>query len=350
MPDAASSHRSRKESQAFLKNLSPYAISGVMKHALWTFFFLLGITSTVHAESQLLDQVIAVVNDEVITQSELDILLRPVYIQFKAQYSEAELNMKMAEARQKILNQLVEDKLVYQEAKTQKIEVDEASIDEDLEAFKQRFKSESELEDALQKEGLSMKEMRDRIRRQAMIRQLQDREIRARVVVSPLEVEAYFNEHPEEFSTDERIKVRSITIKKDDIAREKGMMDEAAKNKIEDLRNKILSGESFGKLAKEFSQDTNAEKEGLGDWLQRGSMISIIDDVIFNLKTGEISKVVESPMGYHVFRIEERQEKLTKTLEQARNEIYNKLYSKKFLERFEEWMKELKRSAYISIR
>lgn len=302
-----------------------------------------------HAESQVLDQVAAVVNDEIITQSEMDMFLRPIYEDYKKQFSGEELAQKMYEARQKLLNQLVEDRLVYQEAKTQKIEIDEALIDRDMEAFKKRFKNETEMEDMLAHEGMNLKEMRERMKRQAMIRQLQDREIRARVVVSPAEVETYFNEHPEGFSGTEKIKVRSFTIKKDDTAREKGLKDEASRNKIEDIRKKILSGESFGELAKQFSQDTNAPQEGLGDWMERGSMIPIIDEVIFNLKRGEISKVVESPMGYHLFRIEEKQEKFQKTLAESRDEIFGILYQKKSQERFQEWMKDLKRNAYISL-
>lgn len=305
--------------------------------------------SMVHADSQVLDQVAAVVNDEIITQSEMDVFLRPIYEDYKKQYSGEELAQKMFEARQKLLSQLVEDRLVYQEAKNQKIEVDEAMIDRDMEEFKKRFKSETEMEDMLSREGMNLKEMRERMKRQAMIRQIQDREIRARVVVSPAEVETFYNEHPEEFSGTEKIKVRSFTIKKDETAREKGLKDEASRNRIEEIRKKILSGESFGELAKQFSQDTNAAQEGLGDWMEHGSMIPIIDEVIFNLKKGEISKVVESPMGYHLFRIEEKQEKYHKTLAESREQIFGILYQKKSQERFQEWLKDLKRNAYISL-
>ncbi len=301
-------------------------------------------------QSQLLDQVVAVVNDEVITQSEIDMLLRPIYEQYKKQFPETQLMEKMNDARQKLLSQMIEDKLVFQEAKSQKIEIDEAEIDQEVDLFKKRFKTDGELEDALHHEGLSMNEMRERIRRQAMIRRLQDQEVRAKIVVSPLEVDAYYKAHPDEFSSGEKVRVRSITIRKDAIAQEKGLKDEGAKKKIENIRKKILSGESFGKLAKENSEDTNTENEGLGDWLVRGDMIPEIDNAIFKLKQGEISQVIESPMGYHLFRAEERKEKFRKTLEESREEIFSILFRQKFEEHFQEWMKELKRNAYISVR
>lgn len=315
------------------------------------FLFLFFVFSaTLHAESQLLDQVAAVVNDEVITQSELDMMLRPLYEQYKQEMPAEHIPEKMDEARQKLLNQLVEDRLVFQEAKNQKIEIDEGEIDEEIARFKERFKSEQELEDALEREGLSLTQMRDRIRRQAMIRRLQDMEIRSRIVISPLEIEKYYQEHGEEFSSGEKILVRSITIRKDEVAREKGLKDENAKERIENLRKRTLSGESFGTLAKASSEDTNAEKEGLGDWLSPGDMIPEIDAVLFNLNAGEISQVIESPMGYHLFRIEEKKEQYKQGFEEARDEIQGKLFYQKSQERFQEWMRELKRYAYISIR
>jgi peptidyl-prolyl cis-trans isomerase SurA len=213
-----------------------------MKKLILTLFLILTAASPLKAESQLLDQVAAVVNDEIITQSELDVLLRPLYDQYKKEGSPDEAVQKLGEARQKLLNQLVEDRLVFQEAKTQKIEIDENEIDDELARFKDRFKSDKELEDALQREGLSMKEMRERIRRQSMIRRLQDMEIRSRVVVSPLEIEKFYKENSDEFASGEKIRVRSITIRKDEVAREKGLKDERAKKRIEDLRKRIASG------------------------------------------------------------------------------------------------------------
>ena len=127
---------------------------------------------------QLLDQVVAVVNDDPITQSEVDTLMRPVYEQYRRNYQGGKLISMLEEVHKKLLDQLIEDKLVFQEAKNQKIEIDESAIDEQIENFKKRFKSENEMEDAMRKEGLALSDMRERLRRQAMIRKLHDTEIR----------------------------------------------------------------------------------------------------------------------------------------------------------------------------
>ena len=314
--------------------------------ALSLFFSL----SHVLAETQLLDQVVAVVNEEAITQSELDMLLRPIYEHYKGEYQGQHLFRKLTEARQKLLNQLIEDRLVYQEAKKEKIEVDEIDIDHQVDQFKKQFPTQKEWEEALHKQGMTLGFVRDRFRRQTMVRNLHDREIRSKVVVSPLEIEHYYREHPEEFSKQDRLKVRSITLKKNDDVRAQGLKDEEAWKNIQDFRKKIVEGADFGELAKQFSQDSHASKNGLGDWVEKGDMIPEIDDVIFKLKVGQVSEVIETSMGYHLFLLIERKEGHKRTFEEARDEIHNKLFQQKMEERFNQWMEELKQTAYISIR
>ena len=301
-------------------------------------------------QTQLLDQVVAVVNDEAITQSELDILLRPIYEQYKNDYKGEKLIGMLNDARQKLLNQLVEDHLVFQEAAKQNIKVEEDEIDGEMEEFGKRFPNAQAMEEALRKEGLSLTDMRERLRRQTMIRRLHDLEIRSKIVVSPLEIEEYYKNHPEEFSKQERIRVRSITVKKSEEAREKGLTDEPAKDKVEGLRKKVLKGGDFGHLAQEQSEDSHSKEGGLSEWVERGAMIPAIDDVIFKIKPKEVSEIIETPMGYHFFRVEERQEGEKLTLDKARDEIFGKLFHEKTTARFREWVTELKRNAYISIR
>lgn len=302
------------------------------------------------ARRELLDQVIAVVNDEPVTQSELDVLLRPLYDQFREEYRGEELVVKINEARQKLLNQLIEDRLVYQEAVNQKVEVDQAEVDRAVAEFKKRFPNEMAMEEVLREQGLALTDLKERFRKQAMIRQLHNMEIRSKIVVSPKEIEEFYQKNPEKFSSRERLKTRSITVKKSYETREKGLTDEDAKKKILDIRAKILSGQDFASLAKESSEDVHAEKGGLSDWVERGTMIPVINDVIFALKLGEISDVIETPMGYHLFRVEEREQGSQKNLEEVREQIFEELFRQKGDERFYDWMQELKKNAYISIR
>ena len=318
------------------------------------YLFILGLTLVasppVWAQKQMVDRVIAVINDEAITQSELDLFLRPLYEDLKREYQGEELMKQLNEIRLKLLNQMIEDRLVFQQAKTLGITVDESEIDEMVRGSKSRFPSEEEFEKAIAKQGYSVSEMRELYRRQISIRKLHDMEIRSQVVVSPREIEDYYKNQFSEFAEEEKIKIRSITIRKSEEASEKGIVDEMAKQKIESIEKRIRTGEAFDALAREFSEDNHAKEGGLVGWIKRGEMLASIDESLFELKAGSISPVLETTAGYHLFKIEDKKTGETPTLNTVREKIHNLLFRQKAEKRFKEWMDGLKTRAYISIR
>jgi len=317
------------------------------------FLSLIGLlfASLTHAaEQELLDRVVAVVNDEVITQAELDTFLRPIYAQYSKEYSGDELVKAMNEVRQKILSQMIEDKLVYQEAVKMGIEIKEEDEEKEFQAFRDKMGNPGNLDEMLEQEGLTMKALRERLKKQAMVRQLQDREIRSKVIVSPTEIEDFFKKNPDQFRNKERVRVKSLTIKKSEEARAKGLTDEKAKQKIELLAQKIKLYRNFDQVVKDFSEDSHAKQEGLGDWIERGAMIESVDGVIFRTPVGKLTGVVETPIGYHIFRIEAKEPEKVRTFDEVKEQITGYLFQEKSNVRFREWMEEVKKAAYISIK
>lgn len=302
------------------------------------------------AQKQLVDRVVAVVNDEAITQSEIDIYLRPLYEGLRQQYQGDELMRQLHEIRLKLLNQVIEDRLVYQESKARGISVDESEIDRMLEETKSRFASEEEFEKMMASQGYVLSDLRENYRRQLAIRRLHDMEIRIQVVVSPQEIEDYYKDRKSEFAEEESIKLYSITVKKDDETVRKGIVDETAKERIESLRQRVMAGENFNDLAKQFSEDANAKEGGAVGWVNRGTMIPAIDQALFQLDAGAISPVLESQAAYHLFKIEEKKTSRVPPLDEVREKIRGILFKEEANKRFKDWMNELKGRAYISIR
>jgi peptidyl-prolyl cis-trans isomerase SurA len=323
-----------------------------MKHFFLISMMLLALAtpSVRAAEQELLDRVVAVVNDEVITQAELDTFLRPIYEQYSKEYSGEELMKEMNEVRQKILSQMIEDKLVYQEAVTMGIEIKAEDEEKEFLAFKAKMEKPDDLDALLEREGLTMKALRERLKKQAMVRQLQDREIRSKVIVSPAEIEDFFKNNPDKFKTKERVRVKSLTIKKSEEARKKGLTDEKAKQRIELLAQKIQLSRNFDQIVKDLSEDSHAKQEGLGEWIERGAMIESVDGVIFGSSVGEITKVVETPIGYHIFRIEAKEPESVRSFEEVKDQVAGYLFQEKSNARFRDWMEEVKKAAYISIK
>ncbi len=316
---------------------------------LFTTLFLISAYSA-WAQKQLVDRVVAVVNDEAVTQSEIDVFLHPLYDQLKEQYQGEELASQLNEIRLKLLNQIIEDRLVYQESKNRGITVDESEIDHMVEEAKTKLPPGTDFQTTLTSQGFSLSQLRENYRRQIAIRRLHDMEIRSQVVVSPQEIEDYYKNRQSEFAEEESLKIRSVTIRKNEEAIKKGLADDAAKQKIESIRKRILEGESFEKLARELSEDANAKEGGAAGWIKRGSMLSSIDQALFELKAGGISPVLETSVGYHVFKTEERKTSRIPPLEEVRDKIRGVIFQQKARKRFDEWMNQLKTQAYISIR
>ena len=302
------------------------------------------------AEQELLDRVVAVVNDEVITQAELDTFLRPIYEQYSKEYSGAELMKAINDVRQKILSQMIEDKLVYQEAVQMGIEVKDEDVDKEFQTFKSKMEKPEDLDEMLEREGLTMKALRERLKKQAMIRQLQDREIRSKVIISPVQVEDFYKNNPDKFRVKARVRARSLTIKKSEEARSKGLTDEKARQRIELLEQKIRLYHNFDQIVKDFSEDSLAKQEGLGDWIERGAMIESVDEVIFKTPVGQLTGIVETPIGYHIFRIEAKEPEKVRTFEEVKDQVSGYLFQEKSNARFHDWVEEVKKAAYISIK
>ncbi len=302
------------------------------------------------AQRQIVDRVVAVINDEAITQSELEVYLRPLYESLKEQYQGEELNRQLNEVRLKLLNQMIEDRLVFQESKELGITVDDSEIDAMVNEVKRRFSSETEFDQMLAAQRYSLAELREGFQRQIAIRKLHDMEVRAHVVVSPREIEDFYKNRNPELAEEEKIKIRSITLRKTKEAEEKGLSDEAARKKLESVEARIRTGESFEALAREFSEDARAKEGGLVGWVRRGEMLPAIEEHLFKLPAGAISPLLETPQGYHLFKIEEKTVSQVPSLEEVREKIRAMIFREKAGKRFKEWMNQLKARAYISVR
>ncbi len=300
------------------------------------------------AYSETVDRIVAVVNDEPITQSELDALLVPIYSQYRSAYSGEEFIAKVNEARTNLLNQLIEDRLIAHEAKRLDVKVAEEEVEAQINEVKRKFPSEEEFNLFLENQGVTLDKLYKRYEEQIAIRKLHQYEVRQKIVVSPLDIETYYNENIEDFTEKEKLKVKTIMIKKSEKEEDEGV--DEAKIKIEKIINEIRQGASFSDLAKQYSEGMNAEEGGDLGFIEREEMIPEFDKVLFDLSVGELSPILETDVGYHVFLIEAKQEKKVRPLSEIKDEIYNIIFKIKSKERFEKWTQELKQNAYISIK
>ncbi len=301
-------------------------------------------------QQQLVDRVAAVVNKEIITQSELDMLFRPIYEQIKNTYKGPDLQGELESLRLKLLNQLIEDRLVAQEAQKLGIVVSDEELAEEMDQFKKQFPDKSSFQKELEVSGISQVDVEKRFRERIAISKLHQEIIRGRVIVSPGEAEQYFKDHPEEFFQKEQIELWCITLRKGDEAVRKGMMDEGVKRKAGELIADLKRGKNFEAAAEQNSEDANAKEKGYLGFISHGSLVADIDKVLFSLPENSISDVLETEQAYHIFKVGKRHPASNKTFEEVRDQINDMIFRKKAHERFIGWMDDLKKKSFISIR
>lgn len=315
-----------------------------MKNKSWfVVLMLLGLCSFSYAE--IVDRIIIVVNDEVITQRELGRRLQPVIYELQSVYSGQVLDDKINELRTKLIDQLIYDKLVLSQAKRKGIKVEDKEIEEQLKTVKQRFKNDEEFYMTLEMQGITLRELEENYKSTIMARKLIDMDVSSKIVITPVEVINFYEKNKELFKKPKMAKVRAITIKVKP-ERDVASAEEMAKA----LHKRITEGEDFGNLAKEFSDSVYAEKLGDMGYIKQGEMMNKIDDVIFKLNIGQVSDVIKTDLGFHIFKVEDISPEELPTFEQVSEEAERRIYLIKMKERLDKMVEKLRADAYIEFK
>ncbi|MBI1884423.1 MAG: SurA N-terminal domain-containing protein [Chlamydiae bacterium] len=313
-----------------------------LSNSFFVLFLSLFLSCLSLSHSAVVSRVVAEVNGEIITSQELDQVLRPLYAKYKRAYSGEELNKHMEEARRDALSQLIERKLVLQEAKKQNIQIEDKKVEERFQAVKSKFDSDDEFYYALEKEGMTTDQLRENIREQLLVKTLSRQEILRSIHVRPKEVSDYYSQNTQRFSEPEMVQMGQILVKKGDHA-------EAAKQKIEEAQKKLKGGTSFEAVAKEYSEDPYAKEGGDMPFFAKGNLMKEIEDEAFSMEVGQTSETIESDLGYHILTLKARKQDRVKPLSEVYSEIEEELYQQKVEAFHEKWVEKLKKKAHVVV-
>jgi len=300
-------------------------------------------------QAQVEDRIVAVVNNEVITLYELNKMVG-AYVDRIAQSARKEDREKLiAETRTVIMNRMVEDLLVEQEAKKQGITVKEddvmASINDILARRKMKLEN---LKAGLLKEGSSFEAYKEEVRNHLMKMRLATKEVRSKISVSDEEIGDYYSKHRDLYEGKEAVRLQQILliVPKD--------ADEETRERLRAEAEKILvqlkSGESFGLLAARFSQGPAAQTGGDLGFVDKGTLLPVVDEAAFKLKVNELSPVIESPIGFHILKVVDRRGKGVKSLAAVREEIKEEITNEKMEKKLQDWIQELRKKSYVEVR
>jgi peptidyl-prolyl cis-trans isomerase SurA len=295
--------------------------------------------------AKTVDRILVKVNDEIITLSELNREMEPVRKDIKSKYSGAQLEQAIQKAEKQTLDGLIEEKLIYQKA----VELEyPANAGDKVDTYIQdlikenNLKSTDDLEEALAREGKSLKEYREMIERKMISQDLVNDFIGAKISLLTPEIEKYYQNHVADYTTPEEVTLSEIIIAKTEGSPE-------AENRANDLYRRIQQGEAFATLANQYSIGTTANKGGnIGTYLLEKLNPETIK-AISKLKENEASKPQKIAEGFIIYRLDARKPAVTLPLEEVKDSIKGKLYNEKRIPEYERFIQQLKEDAYIQI-
>ncbi len=298
---------------------------------------------------EYVDRIVAVVNDDIITLSELNEQLRPYANQVRAGNFSSEQERKMLfTVREKVLNGLVDQKLTDQEIKKANITVSNSEIDATIERIKEaRFLTDEELRLVLRRQGLSLEEYRDQIKTQILRTKLINLEVKSKIVVTQEDVAAYYKDHPEIYGGEKKYHLRNILLKPPLLADE--AETRAFREKMETIVESLKGGASFKEMARQYSQSPQAADGGDLGAFELSALSAQIRDAVKDLKPGEFTDFLDTDQGYQLFYIEDIINAPAKPLEEVSGEIREKLFNEIVDTKFQSWLKDLRKRSHIRI-
>ena len=288
-----------------------------------------------HAE--VLDRIVAIVNEDIITFVELNKALKPYFVELeKTSYSSEKKNKIIDKLQKDMLEKMIEFKLTEQEAARLNIKVSDKELNASIERIlKKEDATKEELIATLLKDKITFEEYKNDIRSQILQPKLINRVIKANVVITDEEIKKYYDEHEAQYAGSKKYYLRNVLG--------------AGQEEIEKAKQFLDLGQDFKEVAKLYSMAQNASSGGDLGAFELDVFAENIRENILLLEENQYTDVILTDGGFQIFFLEKIELSVGKTLKQANDEIVNKLFAAKAEKKYIEWFKVLKERSHLKV-
>ena len=309
----------------------------------------LAVTAVLAAPAaQVVEEIVAVVNDDVITLSQFKEEWQSRVEMLRAQLQGEELDKQIEALKGEIIEILITDLLLLQKgrelARDRGLNVAE-QVRTYIENLKKQnnFSSDDDLRRALQQQGLSYdswrKQLEESFLRQAVIVSEVDRTI----VLDDSQVVQYYKEHPAEFTQPTEYKLRAVYLALE------GRSAEDLEARRREVSDRLKAGQAFEAVAKELSDPPLKESGGDLGRFKKGELETTLEQAVDKLKPGETAPWLEAKNGWYLLKVEERVESYLKPFEEGKKDVEEKLFNTRREKKIVEYLKDLRQSSYVKI-
>ncbi len=299
--------------------------------------------------SELVDRIVAVVNEDIISLFELNQTLKPFEEKLKdMNYPPDKEREMMFKLREETISKLIDQKLTDQEVKKLNISVSEQEIDKAIERIKEmNYFTDEDLRSVLGKEGLTLEDYRVRLREEILRSKLVSVEVRSKIVITNDDIKAYMDKNPDKSGSEKKYHLRNILKKPLSFGSE--IEKNALRYEMQDILLKLKKGESFEALAKKYSDAPTAAEGGELGTFELDKLAPQIRDAVKDLKAGQYTDVMETEQGYQIFFVQEIISSKAKSVDEVRAQVEDKLYKEIVEQKFRAWLENLRKQATIKI-
>lgn len=315
-----------------------------MKRALIPFLVLL-VAASVRAELRLLNAVVVIVNDSVVTYQDLQDFIGPEMERIARKYPDQPIlrDQEFSKARAEAVEQLVERKLILHDFKTAGYNLPESVIDDQIsERIKRRHGDRATLIKSLHKNGQTFDTFRQHAREDFIVEQMQYFHVSKDIIISPQKISDYYEANKTNYAVADQVKLRMIVLNKPP-----GSDGAAVKQLATDILGKIREGAAFEEMARIHSEGSQRLDGGSWGWVERSVLRKELGDVAFALPKGKVSDVIDLPDGCFIMLVEDNRIAYVKPLTELQDEIEKNLLIKERARLQKKFIDRLKTKSFV---
>lgn len=303
------------------------------------FFLVLPGFCPERTDALTVDRIIATVNNEIVLLSD--------YERFAYKNNPGNKQDGIDDA---VLRSLLEERIIYLEARRQGFDASEEEIRQSIEEFqRQNSLSSLEFERRLSEEGMSLHDYRNLLRENIISLKLIKKEVDAKVAVSDKDIARYYNDNLQTFSKDpEKYEVKAIFLR----IGERPTLTELTDLKIKSLKisDELKKGESFERMVSLYDDESLKQREGLLGEFEKGELLPELDRQLQQMQEAEVSSPLWTKEGVYILKLVKKNKGSYVPIEEVRNTIYETLYNKKRETLYNAWMTLLWSKASVKIK
>jgi peptidyl-prolyl cis-trans isomerase SurA len=325
----------------------------LMKYRLVAVTVLLSVAALAGPRADIIEQILVKVNGDIITKTELEQRQIAVLRQRNPNVrpnSDAELRAALQDITPDVIVDAINELLFVQRGKELGYALSDEQFRNIVDNIKKENKIETEeqLQAALKQEGMTMEDLRKQIEKNMLFTRVQQNEVMGKIAVNDDELKAYYEANKSTFTTPPQITLRELLVEVP--ASDKGVnvaLDDAAKEKAEGIRQRVLAGEPFAQLAADLSDSGSKANGGLIGPISRSDLSPELQKEIQSLKPGELTPVLRTTRGYQFLKLESVVEADVKPFDEAREEIADKIAGGKRQAEMAKYVEKLREQAII---